>query len=520
MASKYVVLESASLKYGLKENTNQTKKMFSTMKKATSKLTNAIKSGELQGKTYESANDYFMNVLSPLVKNGERIITDVYGDINMYELEESKISHYGNIDVDALKKKIQSKQKLKREAEKYVDFAEKHKKLLTFLNPLSSASAEYSAKAIIYKMDKDIPRIEEEIDAFNKFEFNTSRMFSDSLKALHALENVLDALKDTKISSDGTINLPKNIYKLVDKLNCTGLNINSKYQSILSELLSYDSEGLVAHLNYFAISKYLMYLAAGDLSKTEEKALLTALEQIFGNYVKLHGFTKEVNDICVILSILQVRVGLGNRFLGFAYDKKRKCFYTTQHSLQSRFGFTGFYDKVDPLLGMDLNTDQIDFTYNGKQYRFQVWKGSYGDGLLGGGEQGLYVFDPKNKNQVTEKNIYKKLGMKDWLPVASKNDRIHMTNTLYNKTTGKEIMKTSDTNKNLNGEKAYWNLANKTAPGYTKENIYAEGTLDIKDKKLRTIIYTQLKNKTKNGKRVFSNVYIKKDGSVHYIWGK
>jgi len=161
---------------------------------------------------------------------------------------------------------------------------------------------------------------------------------------------------------------------------------------------------------------------------------------------------------------------------------------------------------------MDLDTDLVQFSYGGKEYRFQVWKGTYGAGTLTGGEQGWYVYDPNDPVQRSQNAFADSIGQEDWVPVAGPDDRIRMVNSLYNSTTNKLITKNSDTIKYA-PEGAYWNLdTTAQEPGYTKSNVYTKGQLYIDDPGLREETSKQLKNNP-----AFSDVYTT-ENKVRYTW--
>lgn len=131
-----------------------------------------------------------------------------------------------------------------------------------------------------------------------------------------------------------------------------------------------------------------------------------------------------------------------------------------------------------------------------------------------GGEQGWYVYNPKNSVQYKQKAVANVLGEDDWVPAAAPEDRIRMVNTLYNKAEGKYITEPSDTAQFAPGG-AYWNLDTiALKPGYVKSNVYAKGELHIEDEGLRNMVYNQLK-----ANAAFSDVVISGD-EVNYTWGE
>ncbi len=76
--------------------------------------------------------------------------------------------------------------------------------------------------------------------------------------------------------------------------------------------------------------------------------------------------------------------------LGFRYNPDTDSYYTAEGCIQQQWGFCDAIDKWGPALGMDLDTDIVTFTYDGQEFRSQLWKGIYGGGLSVGSELGLY----------------------------------------------------------------------------------------------------------------------------------
>lgn len=67
-------------------------------------------------------------------------------------------------------------------------------------------------------------------------------------------------------------------------------------------------------------------------------------------------------------------------------DKDPNC-------MQRHFGYNPLYDIGANLIDFSIETTKIDFDYEGKEYRFQFWKGQYISGDIGtvGGEIGVYT---------------------------------------------------------------------------------------------------------------------------------
>ncbi len=82
---------------------------------------------------------------------------------------------------------------------------------------------------------------------------------------------------------------------------------------------------------------------------------------------------------------------------GFEYDEEQGIYYSQMNPLQRKFGFNFVYDMAAPLAGMYYSTKRIEFTYGGKEWMVQIWKGQYG--ITSGAEIGLYSRDPSKVMQ-------------------------------------------------------------------------------------------------------------------------
>ena len=67
-------------------------------------------------------------------------------------------------------------------------------------------------------------------------------------------------------------------------------------------------------------------------------------------------------------------------------NDKEDCF-------QAEFGYNPLYDLGANLIDFSIETTKLDFNYDNKQYRIQLWKGQYISGEIGtvGGEIGVYT---------------------------------------------------------------------------------------------------------------------------------
>ena len=75
--------------------------------------------------------------------------------------------------------------------------------------------------------------------------------------------------------------------------------------------------------------------------------------------------------------------------LGYAYDADQAIFCSTMHAWQRNFGYCRLYDEAAPLLSMIIDCEPISFSYRGKRWLIQFWKGQYA--LTAGCEIGVYM---------------------------------------------------------------------------------------------------------------------------------
>lgn len=92
---------------------------------------------------------------------------------------------------------------------------------------------------------------------------------------------------------------------------------------------------------------------------------------------------------------------------------------TDPDCVQKDFGYNSLYDWGAGLIDFTIDTVKLPFTYQGKAYRIQLWKGQYISGKLGtiGGEVGLYTRP--------------KAGTYDHYNCASEEDWLNMEMTIF-----------------------------------------------------------------------------------------
>ena len=73
---------------------------------------------------------------------------------------------------------------------------------------------------------------------------------------------------------------------------------------------------------------------------------------------------------------------------GFAYDPKSDIFYSTMDCWQREIGYCKLFDEGSPLFNMVMDCEPVTFSYGGKRWLIELWKGQYG--ITTGAEIGIY----------------------------------------------------------------------------------------------------------------------------------
>lgn len=99
--------------------------------------------------------------------------------------------------------------------------------------------------------------------------------------------------------------------------------------------------------------------------------------------------------------------------LSYRYDYVDDVYYTDDKNCwQKPFGFARIYDILSPYAAMEYDYTRVFFTYEGKDYMVQLWKGQYGY-LFYGGEIGIYS-KPASDEKVNLFTFFKVADEEDW----------------------------------------------------------------------------------------------------------
>jgi hypothetical protein len=179
---------------------------------------------------------------------------------------------------------------------------------------------------------------------------------------------------------------------------------------------------------------------------------------------------------------------------GFAYDETQGIFYTPLYPWQRYFGYNVGFDMAAPLTGMIFDTERLEFTYGGKEWMIQLWKGQYG--ITAGAEVGLYTRAPGTAIQYD---------------CADDEDLIKMQFDFYNQ--GKYVFSRGP-------EKHWWLTGFKVFHVGIPFTISMDITLKFTDNAMASAFLTSLKKAQTGSNALLNPIKYKRSGStIRFIWG-
>lgn len=102
---------------------------------------------------------------------------------------------------------------------------------------------------------------------------------------------------------------------------------------------------------------------------------------------------------------------------GFAYSLKGDYFYSLMNCWQRETGYCKLYDENAALFDMAMDCEPIEFSYAGKRWLIELWKGQYG--ITTGAEIGVY--NTSKEDVKTEKftgTFYENISDAERLPLS------------------------------------------------------------------------------------------------------
>lgn len=102
---------------------------------------------------------------------------------------------------------------------------------------------------------------------------------------------------------------------------------------------------------------------------------------------------------------------------GFYYDSRRDLFSTRQDCWQREMGYCRIFDEGAMAFNMVMDCEPIRFSYGGKRWLIELWKGQYG--ITTGGEIGIYnTVDAKSPLPEAAGPCYACASDEEMLPMA------------------------------------------------------------------------------------------------------
>ncbi|GAB2022633.1 hypothetical protein RyT2_17070 [Pseudolactococcus yaeyamensis] len=574
MGLTYSQSESQELQTVLETNLKAAQEITDRLSHGSTHLIESLGEGtDLSGAAYNAGKTLFSDLIDFVIQRFSQAVDDVEKDLASYKKAENIVAdetilsedsiirmlELKNNDLDSLEMQLQANNHLLYELPFIGDDIE---------NWLAPDNAEL--KRMIAQIERDILKEQNKLKKLYAFDDQTFNLFQDSLAALNYALQGIETLSNTMVDSFGNYYLPenadmswyKNLFGVVfssalgknaeyEKNRAKFLRRKAAYQKALEKFFEFDKDGTIRkERNSLSqtdfIMKMLFKLELGQgLSEAELAALRTWLlykvgtlsnlpadnlktvcpwlaraARLLGDKALAATFdsfsgktTQEIKELLERGGFDSVK-GLVSQHLGFEYQPDGDYYYTNEHSLQSQFGFGDNFEYGGSPLGMDLDTAVFAFEVNGKKYRLQLWKGTYGFGQGYGSEVGWYVDDP-NKDLDKSDKFAKEIGGKDWAPAAAEKDQIRIENEMRNKSRDKLLVDKNDTGSYADAGDHFWNLQIKTDPNQTKNNFYNKTTLHIPDPDVRQAVYYAMSTNGGVSKLEIDNV----EGTVSYTWG-
>ncbi len=139
------------------------------------------------------------------------------------------------------------------------------------------------------------------------------------------------------------------------------------------------------------------------------RAVIFAQAEVDGEILRGEFAINVVKSNSLLKNLLE-----SNQVLSYQYSYVDDFYYTNdKEAWQHNFGFGKIYDFVSPYLLLEYDYIRVFFTYEGKDWMLQMWKGQYGL-VFYGGEIGIYN-RPHSDDGIDAWTMFNCPGEKDWL---------------------------------------------------------------------------------------------------------
>ena len=148
-------------------------------------------------------------------------------------------------------------------------------------------------------------------------------------------------------------------------------------------------------------------------NKTTTKKSATTKKASSKTTTKKSGTASYVGDDKLVDQVIGPN---GKQFLGYRYDAEGDFYYTDDKDCwQKNAGYNEIYDNLAAGVMMNIDQIRIRFTYGTKDWMIQLWKGQYGN-LLIGAEIGVYTTKAGTyTGEIGNVNHYDCADKEDWL---------------------------------------------------------------------------------------------------------
>ncbi len=198
--------------------------------------------------------------------------------------------------------------------------------------------------------------------------------------------------------------------------------------------------------------------------------------------------------------------------LGYQYSYPDDYYYTNDKQCwQKYFGFSKFYDLVSPYILLEYDYVRVYFTYEGKDWMIQFWKGQYGL-VFYGCEVGVY----------NRRHSSKEPGVFTLYKCAEEGDWLNMEQSMYHDTTGLGTYKREFSRP---WGKYWWCTGFKRGHLRVEEparELRSVGTIEMKDDEMTRLFTSGLEQcgftRVENGAELGLDSFSVDGRLVHFCW--
>lgn len=206
MGLRYSSADSASLMQAMRQNLAIANQITDRLSNGCDHLIATLDSGELKGAAYTAGRELFSEVMIPTIKQLQKAIDDIEGELRSYQYADSTISGYGTLDLENLERQIDVKwSQIDLIDEQLLQQRQFLKKITALAsgNLFQYQSQITALENIKSQLQTDINELDMRVEKLKWFASDVSRYFSDSLNVLQlAIQGAL-ALDNISLDSSG-----------------------------------------------------------------------------------------------------------------------------------------------------------------------------------------------------------------------------------------------------------------------------------------------------------------------------